>query len=198
MWREFLENLLVEGGPIEMASASLYFVAALFLLLSSRGYGRNTGWPGAAILCAGGFRELDFQYRFTSGYVLSTGYFLAGTAPGWELFIVISTLAGLLIVITQFVTLNWSAFVDGLRHGRRFAFLVAGAVGLIFFTTSLDVLQSYLRRNYPSFTDAAFTMWVLEEMLELAIPLLFGAAVLEAAAAKSHRAARLSPRQRAA
>jgi len=185
--REFLEKLLVEGGPVETASAWLYFVAAGYLLLKSRRYSWSTGPAGAVILSACGFRKLDFQYRLTSGYVLGTRYYLAGTAPGWELLIVVSVLAGLAVVTMRFVWLNWSGFVEGFRQSRRSAIAVAAALGLMFLATFLDLAQSYLRRNYPASTDAGFSMWFLEETLELIVPGLFVAAIFEAAAESERR-----------
>ena len=46
------------------------------------------------------------------------------------------------------------------------------------FTVSLNRFQGFLRRTYgASASDVVFAMWVVEETLELLIPLLFLAAL---------------------
>lgn len=84
--------LLAENGPVEMPSAIGYFGAA-------------------ALLIAGGMRELDFQTRFTSSYAFSSGCFLHSSASVLEKLIVAGVLLGLLAAAVLIVVMNTHSFL---------------------------------------------------------------------------------------
>jgi hypothetical protein len=181
MLRQWLETLLMENGPIETTSAILFFAAAGFMSVESRRSQWPMGWAGAAILLAGGFRELDFQIRFTSGYVLSSRYFLSGTAPRWELLAVLGILCVLSVIGMAYVFRHWRGFLAALRQRRRFAWSIAVALGLAAITVMLDRVAGHLRQSFgDSAADVVFTMWAFEESLELLIPLFFMVAIVQA------------------
>jgi hypothetical protein len=181
MWRQWLEALLIENGPIETATAVLFFVAALFMWVESRRSQWPAGWAGSLILLVGGFRELDFQNRFTSGYVLSSGYFLSGAAPVWELLAVLLVLLALSAVALEYLLRNWRCFLSAIGRGRRFARSVVVAASLTVFTVLLDRGAGHLRQSFGgSAADVVFIMWVFEESLELLIPAFFIVAIVQA------------------
>ena len=165
MWRPFVESLIVEHGPIETATALLYLLAAVvFWLRAER--------AASLLVLAGGLRELDLHNSVTWAYVFSSG-----KVPLGELLIV-TILAGLALVFFAFVREHWKQFLAGLRQHQPQEFYGAGAVCLMVFTVSLDRFQGFLRRSYgASVADVVFAMWIVEETLELLIPLLFLAAL---------------------
>ena len=171
MWRPFVESLVVEHGPVETATALLYLLAAVvFWLRAER--------AASLLVLAGGLREFDLHNSVTSAYVFNTRYFSSGKVPPGELLIVTTILTGLALVLFIFVREHWKQFLQGLRQRQPQAFYAAGAVCLMVFTVSLDRSQGFLRRTYgASGADVVFAMWVVEETLELLIPLLFLAAL---------------------
>jgi hypothetical protein len=174
MGRIALEWLVLEDGPIEMATAVLYLIAAVMFWKRSEGARWSIYHSGAILLLAGGLRELDLHNRITSAYVFNTRYFVSEVVPAWELLIVMVTLAGLCFVFLDLVQRGWRDFIGGLRRGERHALAIAGGISLMTFTVGLDRLQGFVRNTYgPPLADVVFGMWFIEETLELIIPLLF-------------------------
>jgi uncharacterized protein YjeT (DUF2065 family) len=177
MWRPFIESMVVEDGPIEMATAIFYLAGALFFWVRSSGRWWSPQRAAGVILLAGGMRELDLHNRVTSAYALNTRYFVNPNVPILERLIVVAILAGLGLVIVHFVKNGWKEFVGDLLQLETRALCIAGGVSLVVFTVGLDRFEGYLRRTFgPASSDTVFVLWVAEETLEMFIPLLFIAA----------------------
>src|SRR5262245_497554 len=177
------ERILAENGPIEMPTAIAYFVAALMLWFGSPVRQWHAEIPGTVLLIAGGLRELDFQARFTTGYAFSSRFFLQSSTPLFQKAAVAAVLLALGTMGTLLVVYNWRRFLQAFQSRESWAQSFAIAVSLIFVSTGLDEIGGFFRRHNPNATDSMFVMWVFEESLEALIPVLFGTAIVQAAAA---------------
>jgi hypothetical protein len=171
MSRQLIEALFIEGGPVEMATAILYFAVAAVLWF------RSSQRAAAIMVLACGLRELDFHNRFTTAYVFNTRYFLGGKVPVPEMLVVLAVLGALGITLLYVLWNNASSFVPAIRAGETAQIYIAAGLGLMVFTVVLDRFEGFLRRSYfASTANAVFVMWIVEETLELFIPVLFLAA----------------------
>jgi len=154
-----------------MATAVLYLAGAIFYWVR----GRRSPEQRAAgiILLAGGLRELDLHNRVTSAYALSSRYFVNGRVSLLERFLVAALLAGFALIALNFVRNCRRDFFEALKRREAQALRIAAGLFLAGFTVTLDRFQGFLRRNYSTSADLVFVLWVLEETLELFIPILF-------------------------
>jgi hypothetical protein len=121
---------VVEDGPIEMATAIFYLAGALFFWMRSSGRWWSQQRTAALILLAGGTRELDLHNRITSAYALNTRYFVNPNVPVLERLIVVAILAGLGILIADFVRKGWKEFLQVLAQFQPRALCIAAGVSL--------------------------------------------------------------------
>lgn len=105
-----------EGGPIEMVSAILFFVAAAILAPTLR-----KTWPFFLLLVAFGLRELDMDKRpFTLGLLKSRQY-LSDAVPVLEKAISVVLLLGLVAIGVIVIARGARPALRGLRTGNDIA-----------------------------------------------------------------------------
>ncbi|TCP07563.1 hypothetical protein [Caldimonas thermodepolymerans] len=167
--------LVIEGGPIEMPSALLYFAAAIALWFM-----RRRSMPVALALaltvmfCAFGARELDLHKAWSGASVLKVSYYLRPTVPLQHKLV---ALAVLLPVIASgfYLLLRWAKPVwQGLRARHPVAVTV-----VVFFATMavakvVDRSQNVLLEDYGiAFTASQEALRAsVEEFLELGLGVL--------------------------
>jgi hypothetical protein len=76
--------------------------------------------------------------------------------PIFERLIVVAILAGIGIVIVDFVRKGWKEFSKELAQFQARALCIAAGVSLVAFSVSLDRFQGFLRRTYGSASITAY------------------------------------------
>src|SRR5690606_17003118 len=75
-----MEAFIVENGPVQAASAVMWFALAAALVV----YGLQSGLPAlilAVLAAIAGLREMDGHVIFTSGSFTKTSYWIDGSIP---------------------------------------------------------------------------------------------------------------------
>ena len=170
--------LLAEGGFYESLSVLGYLLCIAALVWRLRGAIRQV-WYLPLILAVMAGRELDLDKA-----LFTRGLFKARQYTGADVPMAERLIAGLILalILAALVTLLW-------RHARPFAVALvrgqawAGAVLLgIGFTVAYKLLDGIARKLAPLgvevSADAERTAYVVEEIGELGIPVMFLAAIL--------------------
>lgn len=172
-------RLKAEGGPIESASAIGYLVLAIALLfLTEQGFIRRH-WHLLVLLCAMASREMDFDKRFTTLGVLKSRFYIGDSVP-WD-----ERLLGGGVVLFVLYAL-WRLVVPNLRtvwltrwRWDYPVWTVLFAGGFVVFTKAIDGIGRKLAPlGIELSTDVDRLFAVIEEVLELGIPLLLGVGVV--------------------
>jgi len=168
-------SLIREGGLIETLSVIGYFSCLLLFMLFARhvkGY-----WSFAYLLLCMGLRELDLHHSFSKWSITSTKFWL-----NTEISISLKLIAAgiLLLLISSAVNVikkYYQNFILGLKLKEPTSICVC--CGLIAGFLSKIADDSYKKIEElnigPNFTDA---VWVLEECMELGIPIFFFIAII--------------------
>lgn len=171
--------LVRENGPVETATAGLYLLALLWLVLRSfrdRPRWHLTAGSMVALLL---LRELDVHARFTTMGVLKSRYYLSPDVPAGEKTVVSALMILILIVGLRFVWRSAPSFFRALRRRHAPALAVAAAVGTAVVSKTLDSLSGPVRSLLkPLYHDSKTYLRVYEEIFELAIPLFILLALL--------------------
>lgn len=179
MPRDIAVALLREGGPVESAQCGLYVVGALIAwLLAARGIWKN-GVLGGAILAVFALRELDVQTMFTSMSVLKTRFFISPDVPLMAKLIAGIALAAVAYLVIRFL-MNAAPALRNLRRERP-PWAAPALTGVLLLAAS--ILLDGTRRHLESLgvdygETTVFVSMVLEETVELGIPLMFLIALL--------------------
>jgi hypothetical protein len=169
---ESCNYFLAEDGPVEMASAVLYFICFLFVVYQGGlNYFRKYFYLGILPLLFG-LRELDFDKRFTTMGVLKKEFYLEQTVPFTEKLAGLAVIAVLLFFVFKIIR----------NHGREFLGKIkiisemAGVKLLLFMLVFAKMLDGSGRKFFPENTD--FYQFVIrkftaaEELIELGIPMV--------------------------
>jgi len=179
--RSWTEQAIAEYGPIELATALGYFIAAAMLWMSRSNRRWSTEGIEIVFLITGGLREMDIQ-RITSSYAVTLPYFLTRKTPVWEMLLVIAVLSLLLVLGLRLVLSHGKGFVAGLKARQSANISVAFALGLMCFTVALDRFAAVLNHRFGGGANPmVYTLWIFEETLELTIPVFFCLAVIQSA-----------------
>ncbi len=177
---EALLRLMDETGPIEHATALLYFLGAAWVLVAGVPQTeRPLRLPLGVLLCGFGARELDLHKAF-SGLSVLKGSFYLGDAP-WAhklaaLAAVLPVLAAIVVLLLRYTAPVWR----GLRRGQAGAVTVAVFVATLVVSKILDRSRMVLLEDYGVDVGVSVSalLVALEESLELALPLIVMAALL--------------------
>jgi hypothetical protein len=172
-----------EGGPVESASAILYFAAAGMLFWSWQGGARVSRLlvSSAFVTVLLGLRELEVNKRLTTDSVTKINYYLDSTiSPGERLLAAVAVLlivVGLIVYSVAYAPRFWSA----VRAGSAAGISVLTALVLMPVTKIADRLPNRLQEagviELPE--SAKRLSGSLEEILELCLPMLIPIAVLQ-------------------
>ena len=162
-----------EGGIIETASAVGYFLCALLILLKGKwSYIKKYNYFFIlVILC--GFRELDFDKKFTTMGIFKSRFYISGSVPAVEKFIGLLVIAILLYIVVSVFRNHLKDFfrkiktISPVHIGSLMVFLT------MCFTKTIDGLARKLGDVNIHINQQTSTYFeVIEEVLELGIPLL--------------------------
>ena len=156
-----------EAGPIEIASATLWGVAAVAALSFASYVQLAYRWPVVVGFALLGARELDWDKAFLSEGILQLRLY-SGDAPFTEKLIGAAVIA---LVLTVLWKLGRKArfFLHALRHERAdWAWMIVGTVLLAVFAKTIDGIGRKMEGLGVTITPetvAAFS--VVEEVVEL-------------------------------
>lgn len=171
------EPWLSEEGPVEIMSALGYglCVAVLFWLLPTWS-GR---WPAAGVLIFFMLRELDFHKRLTTMSILKSKFYLGDEVAMPEKLAGGAVVAVVLYLFYRLIRFEAPAWFKQLRQGQACAYGVLFAGLLILVSKSLDGLARKLLDVGILISEQASThATMVEEVLELGIPIMIGLAIV--------------------
>ena len=165
--------LLSEDGPVEIASAVLYFVCCAYVLLKG-GFGFFQRFPYLVVIpMLFGMRELDFDKRFTTIGVLKSKFYVSPLVPLHTKLLVVALGLVVIALILLMLKRHFADFWDGVRNRTAFGWGMLLVLAMLVVSKSLDGLErkctslgvavSPLIAKYSS---------VAEEIIELGIPVM--------------------------
>lgn len=169
---EAREWIIREGGLIESVSAAGYFVCLLSLLWIPKDRKPAAGTAILAILLIFGLRELDFHTRFTTMGIFKSRFYVSPEVPVLEKLAgaaVLLILAGAMAYVAK---RHFATFLRGIRRLEPGPFSGMIAIGLLFFTKTVDGLPRKLDGlGLASPVALEQFFWIVEEVLEMGIPI---------------------------
>lgn len=165
--------LLSESGPIEQASALGYFLCALYMLLHGGGEFLKKYSYLIVLVTLFGFRELDFDKRFTTMGILKSRFYLSPDVGLFEKVIGALIIALLLWAIVKTVKHHATSTLKGLKRLNERAVGVIAIFALVTVSKSIDGLARKLKPfGIETSNDVSFVASAVEEVMELGIPIL--------------------------
>lgn len=165
--------LLGEAGPIERASAIGYFLCAGYMIVSGgRKFVKRYNYI-IVLVTLFGFRELDFDKRFTTMGILKSRFYLSSEVSPIEKLMGLMVIALLLWAVIKIVRNHLaSTIANVVEFNER-------AVGLVMIFVLLAVSKSIdgMARKLKPFgvetsQQVSFLASSIEEVMELGIPIL--------------------------
>lgn len=177
---DMVKSVLRENGFVERMQLFLYvFGAAICFLYVLRKRWGIDGLLGGIILTVFALRESDIHTRFTSMSVMKTRFFISPDIPGSQKLIVFIIVLVIVLLMLLLVYRNFNKVKEGLRQGRGWA--LAAVIGVFCLPASvfIDGAERTLKKLHiiPAKTTIKFIM-IAEEIVELAIPLMFVTVVI--------------------
>ena len=173
--RGIARGLLHEGGMVEAATVAFYIAAAAAAGWQAARLRWTDGTLIGILLASFAMRELDFHTRFTSMGVLKSRYYLDSTIPAIQKVFAALVLLGLLTLAVSVFVRNRRSFMRAIRSGYAPAWAVAVGVLCLPASKAIDRAPALIRDHAPAplLADTRFAFLVIEECMELAIPILF-------------------------
>ena len=163
--------LLNEDGPVEIASALLYFACCAYVLLKG-GFGFFQRFPYLVVIpMLFGMRELDFDKRFTAIGVLKSKFYVSPLVPLHTKLLVIALGLVVIALILLMLKRHFVDFWDGVRNRTAFGWGILLVLAMLVVSKSLDGLErksTSLGVTVPPLI-AKYSS-VAEEIIELGIP----------------------------
>ena len=125
-----------------------------------------------------GARELDLHKAFTTDSVLTTRFFFRDHVPLTEKLVAGAVLAVLLVVVLRYLR-HWRRLRDGLVRRSPAAISVALAILMLPATKFLDAFGRLLTGFGFEVTFNIDAVGIVEESLEMAIPVVIALAVAQ-------------------
>ncbi len=173
------KTIVNEGGPVEQASALLWFIAAALIIFCRReGLLRRLTIAMLPLFC--GMRELDLHKQWTTDSVLKSNYWLREELqiPGYEKFLAGVVLIAFLLAIFFSVRFFFRSFIKNLRLACPIAISIFTSIVLLFISKIfLDGLEHKLR-DFDLIITIPFYTTIAEEIMELTASLLIFIAVI--------------------
>ncbi len=163
-----------EGGVVELLSAAGYFIGASILVYFSLKKEIASSYSTGFLVLLLGLRELDFHDRFTTMGIFKTKFYVSPIVPiGEKIFITILVLC-LLGFIFWYLKKHGSSFISQLKKGTAHVVLTLCGIGSMFLSKFLDSYSELIENILILMNEnPAFQSQILEETLELAIPVFF-------------------------
>jgi hypothetical protein len=163
---ELIFALAAEHGPLETLQALLLFALAAACFPFRRAEGVLTTSALTFLLLAVGARELEWHKAWIGGSVLKPRFYLGPAAPGTKLLagvLVLLMAASAIYLVQRHLRETWN------RLRRREPLAITAATFFVVLVVSRIADKSHL--GHPLSRIVAGTL-IVEEMLELALPLL--------------------------
>ena len=170
-----------EGGLVENLSAAGYFIGFILLcaLMIVRRY--PTAWSMAVVVLSFGFRELDFDKRFTTMGIFKSRFLTSNEVPADERIIGILVILSLLVCAVFLLKDHLKPFLKGLREREPCALSVLFAGAALVLSKSIDGIARKLEPFGVEISESLQDFFgVLEESLETAAPCLLILAIVGA------------------
>ncbi|MEO3998203.1 hypothetical protein [Mesorhizobium sp. CAU 1732] len=166
---------LSEGGPIQVLSAAGYLVVATTLIREMSAADLSKSWYLVLIPIAMCLREMDFHAHFTTYNITNTLLYVSPEVPFVEKIFGVSVFA-VLGIAGYFLAVNHtSSFVRNLRRRDFTSMAIAAAMISAVASKTLDGAASNLSFLGIDISSTFFSM-VIEEVLELGIPIFLATA----------------------
>lgn len=163
---------LQEHGPIEWLSAAGYFVCLLALMGMPKERKPAAAMAIGAILVIFGLRELDFHARFTTMGIFKSRFYISPEVPVLEKIIGAAALLILAGAMAYVVKRHFRSFIRGVRRLEPGPFSGLITIALLVFTKTVDGLPRKLDGlGLPSPEALERFSWIVEEVLEMGIPI---------------------------
>lgn len=167
---------LSEGGPVQVFSAAAYLVVTTTLVREMDSAALRMHWYLPVIPIAMCLREMDFHVHFTTYSITKTLLYVSPEVPLWEKMLGVFVFAILAVAGYLLVTRCGKAFLNGLRRLDVSCLAVAAAIASAVASKVLDGAASNLEFLGID-VQSTFLSVVLEEVLELGIPVFLAIAV---------------------
>ena len=165
--------LLGEAGPIERASAMGYFLCAGYMLvIGGRQFVKRYNYI-IVLVALFGFRELDFDKRFTTMGILKSRFYLSAEVSPIEKLIGLMVIALLLWAVIKIVRNHLASTIANLVEFNERAVGVVMIFVLLAVSKSIDGLARKLKPfGIETSQQVSFLASSVEEVMELGIPIL--------------------------
>ena len=165
--------LLGESGPIERASAMGYFLCAGYMLVSGGREFVNRYNYIIVLVTLFGFRELDFDKRFTTMGILKSRFYLSVEVSPIEKLMGLMVIALLLWAVIKIVRNHLASTIANLVEFNERAVGVVMIFVLLAVSKSIDGLARKLKPfGIETSQQVSFLASSVEEVMELGIPIL--------------------------
>lgn len=177
--KDLAAEIIDEDGPVEALQVIVYSIGAIvcivYKILKIWGGGLSAGF----LLAMLALRELDFQVKFTEISMTRTKFYFSP-----DMSVTAKILGGIVVISILFVLItfawrNLSKLINGVRNHKIWSILTMN--GLIFIVLSMVIDRSLTLLTLIGFEDTIkmeLEKSFFEEMAELAIPVLFLAALI--------------------
>ncbi len=168
-----------EGGIVESLSVLGYCLCVAMMIIKGKlpylkKYSSLVLLP---ILFA--LRELDFDKRFTTMGIFKGKFYFNDAAPIGEKIIGLLVIVLLLFIVYRIITRHGKTFFDGLKHRTPLAYGVLSVLLALIISKFIDGIGRKLSALGITISDQfSGNMELLEEMLELGIPILIMATLV--------------------
>ena len=170
-----------ENGPIENATVVLYGAGAVLAWVFGKRRLWGRGYTGGLLLLVLGLRELDFHTRFTTRSITQVNFLLHAHVPPGEKVIGLGVYLLVTVLVVRLIKGSRSLF-SAVRNRRPYAISTFSGIFLIPVSVLFDKWITRILRKRGGMTiddDLYLACQLLEETLELAIPLMFVIAMLQ-------------------
>ena len=165
--------LIQEGGVIETLSAVGYFVCALFVMWVGK-WSYITRYNYFVILIIlFGLRELDFHKRFTTMGMFKLTFYLSHSVPVIEKLAGLLVMAVLLYIVISIITHHSKYFFRNIKQKSPVHIGALLTFVFLVITKTIDGIGRKVGALNVVMEEHTSILWeVVEEVLELGIPLL--------------------------
>ena len=177
--RHIAQAAQYENGPIENATVLLYVAGAVLAWVFGKRELWSKGYTGGFVLLLLALRELDFHTRFTSRSLSQWNFLISAHVPPSEKVIGLAAYVIVAVPLVRLVAGSRPLF-SAVRNRRPYAISAFSGIILVPVSMLFDLTARILRERGMEIDDDVYlTCQLLEETLELAIPLLFMIALLQ-------------------
>jgi hypothetical protein len=168
---EIQSMLAREGSAIEIATVAAYLLFLGLIVFYNR-YDDLFWLFWLALLLA--LRELDFDSRFTNGKVTKLSFFLRDDVPILQKVYGGVLVSAFVLAVVMVVWKHGKGFIAKIRGGSEIAGFISIAMIFAALSQLLDGAKRKLQHLNVDLTKTAATaVQILEEILELGIPIFF-------------------------